>query len=271
MIASADGSATVLDTGSGVVRLATSLDPESYPRGLALCADGSVLVGTWRQDSLGVWIRDGATGRLRARLDTLDDLAAVSPDGSHVVTKRRYLALDCAHIWNLAAAPQPRRGLHRDRHVLRSCVRLKGHEEPVTAAAFHPGGTLVATGSRDCTVRIWQVADGAEVATLTGHHEPITGVAFSPDGLLLATTSSDNLIRLWDVSGAPALAATLAPLGNGAHVTLLPDGSYKLRGEPDESLWWAMRLCRLAPGELDEYVPEIRRLPADAPIRPPRN
>ncbi len=37
-------------------------------------------------------------------------------------------------------------------------------------------------------------------------------------------------------------------------------------GDPGRSLWWAIKLCRFAPGELDPYDPTIRRLPAGAPI-----
>ncbi|MGH3931434.1 MAG: hypothetical protein ACRDTF_15860 [Pseudonocardiaceae bacterium] len=37
-------------------------------------------------------------------------------------------------------------------------------------------------------------------------------------------------------------------------------------GEAGRSLWWAIKLCRFAPGELDPYDPTIRRLPADAPL-----
>jgi hypothetical protein len=38
-------------------------------------------------------------------------------------------------------------------------------------------------------------------------------------------------------------------------------------GDPGDSLWWTVELCRFAPGALDPYVPEIRRLPPEVPIR----
>jgi hypothetical protein len=47
-------------------------------------------------------------------------------------------------------------------------------------------------------------------------------------------------------------------------VTLLPDGRYRLEGDRGDTLWWAMKLCRFRPGELDPYVPGLERLPADA-------
>ncbi|MGH3800835.1 MAG: WD40 repeat domain-containing protein, partial [Pseudonocardiaceae bacterium] len=101
-------------------------------------------------------------------------------------------------------------------------------------------------------------------STLQGHTSGVWGVAFSPDGTQLATASADGTARLWD----PATGtwhATLLTLKEGGYAVLLP-GSYKLEGDAGRSLWWAIKLCRFAPGELDPYDPTIRRLPLDAPI-----
>jgi WD40 repeat protein len=87
-------------------------------------------------------------------------------------------------------------------------------------------------------------------------------VAVTPDGRII-TGGADGTVRIWDpVSGT--LLATLVGWPGGWAV-LLPDGSYKLGGE-HPGLWWAAGLCRFEPGELDPYLPHIRRLDPDAPI-----
>nr|WP_143532609.1 hypothetical protein [Saccharothrix sp. ALI-22-I] len=47
---------------------------------------------------------------------------------------------------------------------------------------------------------------------------------------------------------------------------LLPDGSYRVSGDLSDNLWWAVKLSRFEVGELDPYVPEIRKIPDDMPI-----
>jgi len=87
-----------------------------------------------------------------------------------------------------------------------------------------------------------------------------TSVAYSPDGSLIATAAGDGTARVWDTATGHLLV-TLVPLPGGSYATLLPDGSYKLDGDPAGRLWWAIKMCRFEPGELDPYVPGIRRLP----------
>jgi hypothetical protein len=47
---------------------------------------------------------------------------------------------------------------------------------------------------------------------------------------------------------------------------VLTDGGYKVDGDVKDSLWWAMKLCRFGAGELDGFVPGLRRVAAEAPL-----
>jgi hypothetical protein len=107
------------------------------------------------------------------------------------------------------------------------------------------------------------LATGA-IQALGGHTGTVLQAAFSPDGTLLATASNERTIRIWDMSTGKA-SVTLAELPDGGYVALSAAG-YRLEGDLGNDLWWAIKLCRFEPGELDPYVPGLRRLSAKEPI-----
>jgi WD40 repeat protein len=69
----------------------------------------------------------------------------------------------------------------------------------VRSVSFSPDGSLLASGSKDKTIKLWRVSDGSLVRTLTGHTDWVMSVSFSPDGSLLASGSVDKTIKLWQV------------------------------------------------------------------------
>jgi WD40 repeat protein len=75
---------------------------------------------------------------------------------------------------------------------------LKGHAGAITALAFDPSGKILASGSADHTLRLWDPASGRELRTLSGHRDAVEAVAFSRDGRTLASGSVDKTVKLWD-------------------------------------------------------------------------
>jgi WD40 repeat protein len=81
-----------------------------------------------------------------------------------------------------------------------ACRVLGGHTDDIFAAAFHPGGTRLATAGRDRSVWLWDLERGEAVARLPGHASFVWSLAFSPDGATLASGSGDATVRLWDTA-----------------------------------------------------------------------
>ncbi len=81
---------------------------------------------------------------------------------------------------------------------------LKGHSDVVTTLTFSADRCLLASGSRDGTARIWDVARSkpGERAVIRKHGDRFDSLAFSPDTRTLAAGSGalNGLIWLFDVS-----------------------------------------------------------------------
>ena len=98
----------------------------------------------------------------------------------------------------------------RVRAVTRCSATISGHGEAILTTAFSPeGASRVATGSGDCTARIWDCDTGTPVHTLKGHTSWVLVTAWSPDGKFLATGSMDNTVRLWDPKTGEALGGPM--------------------------------------------------------------
>ena len=74
---------------------------------------------------------------------------------------------------------------------------LERHSRSIKTLCALPDGRL-ASGSWDRTIRLWDVAAGAETARLEGHSNSVNALCALPDGRL-ASGSDDKTIRLWDV------------------------------------------------------------------------
>ncbi|KAJ6016215.1 NACHT and WD40 domain protein [Penicillium herquei] len=115
---------------------------------------------------------------------------------------------------------------------------LEGHSSCVECVTFSPNGRLLASGSRDFMIRIWDYGIGALQHTLDGNLGPVSALVFSPDGQLLVA-GSDKSVQIWDpITGA--LQHTLSGhLDDIRSVAFSHDGKLLASGSRDKTvrLW----------------------------------
>jgi WD40 repeat protein len=138
---------------------------------------------------------------------------------------------------------------------------LTGHTNWVTSVAFSPDGRLLASGSYDRTIKLWDVASGSLVRTLKGHTSSVFSVAFSPDGRLLASGSADETIKLWDVASGSLVRTLSGHTGDVTSVAFSPDGRLLASGSGE--LDKTIKLWEVATGK------EVRTIDPFPPCVPP--
>jgi WD40 repeat protein len=124
---------------------------------------------------------------------------------------------------------------------------LQGHQSRVNSMDFSSSSSsgkeqLLASGSADKTVRLWNMRTRECVAVLKGHTGSVESVVFSLDGRLLASGSTDRTVRLWNVVEQRAASPVHVLEGHAAWVSSVsfsPDGRQLASGSGDRTvrLW----------------------------------
>ncbi|HEY2466573.1 MAG TPA: TIR domain-containing protein [Terracidiphilus sp.] len=103
-----------------------------------------------------------------------------------------------------------------------------GHGKNISSIAFSPDGGMVATGSEDKSIILWDVASRKSIGSLVGHSQAISSLLFTPDGESLYSGSLDGIIIQWDLeNGKPARTPITGLGGSVSSIFLSPDGELK--------------------------------------------
>jgi WD40 repeat protein len=184
---------------------------EDYVTGVAFSPDGTIAASVSGDGIMRLW--DVANRQpLGEPLQLSPDYVWVltfSPDGS----KLAFSSNKIIQLWDVAsqqAIGQP----------------FKGHEDIIYDLEFSPDGKMIASASRDTTVRLWDVATYTQLGEpMRGHTKRVNAIAFNPNGTILAS-AGDNYIQLWDVASHQALGEPLRGHTDVVnHVAFSPDGN----------------------------------------------
>jgi WD40 repeat protein/serine/threonine protein kinase len=300
----ADGEVRLWDAVTG--ELCAALPHPSIVQALAWSPDGTWLV-TNNVASGGLLIWDAATARVRKEIIAPDSgvyFVTVSPDGRRVAVttfdpksnKRRLhvgeiasgewlfsaegtaLAYSPDGRWLAVQASDQRTVLLLDARTHETAAQFAGHDDYILSATFSPDSRLLASCSRDRTVRLWQVdpltlpsppGEGGEgrmkgCRVLRGHTDEVFAAAFHPDGRRLATGGWDRAVWLWDLERGEEVARLRGHTSFIWSLAFSRDGATLVSGSGDATvrLWDTAPLKKRydARREAASLRPEAQRL-----------
>jgi len=147
---------------------------------------------------------------------------------------------------------------------------LEGHKGAVCCAAFSPDGKIIATGSFDGVIRVWDVANGRELFTLSGHGAGVRAVVFSRDGKTLYSGSEDRTVKGWDLAQRKETATLLKSDMQVYCLSRSPDGKQLAVGvgDSERDIRGELKLLDLTTGKEASAMQRFHRDPRGLAFTP---
>ncbi len=114
---------------------------------------------------------------------------------------------------------------------------LSGHTGLVTALCFSPDGRMLASGSYDGHLFLWDTRDWRIVHKLS-HGDRVRAAAFSPDGRIIASAGNDKLITLWNTQTGKQIRKLAGHTDRVNCIEFSPDAKILVSGSTNELIIW---------------------------------
>ena len=113
---------------------------------------------------------------------------------------------------------------------------LEGHTNIILCIAITPDSKTIVSGSRDKTIKIWNINTGECLNTLKGHSHYVQSIAISPDGKTLTSGSYDKKIKIWDLTTGDCLHTLQGHLEDVKSIAISQNGKTIVSGSDDKTI-----------------------------------
>ena len=124
---------------------------------------------------------------------------------------------------------------------------FEGHSDAIYSLAISPDGTILATGSYDQKIILWDLPGKKKLRDLVGHNGAVFALAFRNDGKVLASGSADRTVKLWDVATGNRLDTRGESLKDQLTLAFTPDGQKLLSAGADNRV----RIWKIGPTAIE--------------------
>lgn len=147
---------------------------------------------------------------------------ALTPDGSILASGSD--APDATDLWSTHTGKRIATLKTPGNWINALLVRLHFRYSSICALTFTDDGKILAVGTRDKHIQLWNVSTHQHIGSLEGHKHVVCELAFSPDGKTLASGDTGGKIHLWEMPTHQHLTIFDGHKGYVRTLAFAPDG-----------------------------------------------
>ncbi len=190
---------------------------------LAFSPDGKSLISGDLYGTLRLWDMAGSKVKtvIEGQFGHDYQASALSPDGSLMGIS--YYGDTLVRLWKTdGSSTIP--------------MNLKGHTEGVYSLAFSSDGKMLASGSSDYTIMLWDVSTGKSTLTLKNQPGTPYALSFNADGSLLVSGSATGAVTVWNTSSSDTVVTFKGHTSAVRSVKFSTDGKHVISAADDGTI-----------------------------------